>query len=49
MVVCDDDVVLGMMGINVVCIKVFVFLLGVFYVGIGGGFWVYYVRFVVID
>jgi branched-chain amino acid transport system permease protein len=45
----DDDVASGMMGINVVRMKVLAFLLGAFYAGIGGGLWAYYVRFVAVD
>ncbi len=46
-VVRDDDVAAGIMGIDVVATKATAaFLVGAFYAGVGGGLWAYFVRFV---
>lgn len=41
LVICEDEIVSGVFGINIIYYKIFVFVLLVIFVGIVGGIYVY--------
>ncbi len=45
----EDDIVSGMLGIDIVRTKVTAFLVGAFYAGVGGALWAAYIRFIAVE